>query len=231
MDRTDELEKQSLLAASEKKWPQAIEANLALIKLQPKNISALNRLAWAYLETGKKTLAKLTYKKVLCLDPYNLIANKNLIKIDAFHQKISPSGSIKEISSFFLEEPGKTKVVSLNRVAAPETLANLHCAQEIQLASRKKSICIRSQQDEYLGVLPDDLAFRLKKLLAYGNQYRAWIKGIEKNGLQIFIRETVHSPKIPNYVSFPPTKKDYVPVPFPTSASPDSSSFSLAEEE
>ena len=72
----DNLEKQAIQAAIKGNWSQAIEFNNQLIKKNPQNIAAFNRLAKALWELGKVSQAKKTYQKVLRFDPYNEIAKK-----------------------------------------------------------------------------------------------------------------------------------------------------------
>jgi hypothetical protein len=198
------LEKEALKAAREEDWPKATQTNLKILKLLPQNTTTLNRLAWAYKNLGQIKKAKNAYKKVLRIDKNNLIANKNLGRFTAVRkdQPIVQSQS-KKNPSLFLEEAGKTKVVSLIKLTSPKVLASLHCAQMVELVPRKKCISIKDRDNRYLGSLPDDISFRLLKLIKKGNQYQAWIKSIQKQNLKIFIRESKRSPKLQNLPSFP----------------------------
>ena len=121
---TDDLEKQAVQAAIKGSWQQAVDLNRQLIKENPKNIAALNRLARAYWELGKISQAQKTYRKVLTLDPYNSIANKNLQRIVQKRKKLKKK-KIDYPSNLFLEEPGKTKTIKLIRLASIEVLSEL----------------------------------------------------------------------------------------------------------
>jgi len=213
MKSLEALERKAIKAAGGKNWAEAEKINLFILKLQPKNIAALNRLAWAYAEQGKIKEAKTSYKKVLAIDKYNLIASKNLKRLSgATKEGLVTKTPIKKISSLFLEEAGKTKVVSLVRLAPPKVLATLRCAEPVKLIPKKKSISVRNAHDRYLGIIPDDLSFRLLKFIKRGNKYKAWIKGVEKQNLQIFIREIKRTPKSKNIPSFPSSSGgDYIP--------------------
>ncbi|HUW21729.1 MAG TPA: tetratricopeptide repeat protein [Candidatus Bathyarchaeia archaeon] len=212
MKTAETLEKEAIRAAGCEDWQQAIRYNQAIIRLSPKNISALNRLAWAYAEVGKIKQAKTTYKRVLTFDKYNLIANKNLARLTIIQEK-QPIRKIplKKVSSLFLEEAGKTKVISLVRLASPKTLANLSCGELVKLDVKKRFISVRSDNNRYLGTLPDDVSFRLLRLIKGGNKYRAWIKGVDKDNLQIFIRELRRGKKYKDVTSFPTLGVDYSP--------------------
>ena len=82
-----DLEKQAVQAAIEGSWKIAVDLNQKLIKNEPKNVGALNRLARAYWELGKASEAQKTYRKVLALDPYNSIATKNLQRLGKKRKK------------------------------------------------------------------------------------------------------------------------------------------------
>jgi len=51
------------------KWSEAVQANIEILKENPKDIDALNRAARAYAETGNVELARKTAAKVLKIDP------------------------------------------------------------------------------------------------------------------------------------------------------------------
>src|SRR3989304_5610020 len=75
------LKKQAIQTALNGDWQNAILFNKDLIKENPQDIDALNRLALAYAITGKINLAKTIYLKVVKIDPLNSIALRNLKKI------------------------------------------------------------------------------------------------------------------------------------------------------
>jgi len=51
------------------------------LKDNPKDISTLNRLGRAFWEINEIEKANKTYKKVISIDPFNPIANKNLKRL------------------------------------------------------------------------------------------------------------------------------------------------------
>jgi tetratricopeptide (TPR) repeat protein len=91
-------------------WDKAIELNLEIIKDEPENVQAKNRLAKAYCETGQFKLAKSVYEEVLKIDPYNGIATKNLKKVAAIkadstvRTELTPRRKLS--TAVFLHEPG-----------------------------------------------------------------------------------------------------------------------------
>jgi len=119
--------------------------------------------------------------------------------------------SCEDISPLlFLEEPGKTKMIDCINTAPMNSLSILTCGQKIQLVPKKYSIEVRDSQNTYIGALPDDIAFRLLKLINAGNEYEVFVKGVSKNCVSIFIRETKRGKKLINQPSFTGTT-NYIP--------------------
>lgn len=202
---------QAVAAALTQNWKEAIRINTAIIKSQKDNIESYSRLAYAYLKTGQLTLAKKTYEKVLSFDQYNHIALKNLKKLSGLKKKDIQSGSDHHLSPLmFLEEPGKTKIVDCIHVAPNQILSALSAGEEVQMKAKNHCIEIRSNQDTYLAALPDDTSFKLIKLLSAGNTYQCIVKGVEKNGLKVLIRELSRGKKFANQPSFT-TTTSYIP--------------------
>src|SRR3989338_5169940 len=72
---------QAINAALFNNWKEAIKYNEEILDKNPKDLDALNRLAYAHLQLGKLKEAKKLFKRVITLDSYNQIAKKNLLKI------------------------------------------------------------------------------------------------------------------------------------------------------
>ncbi len=201
---SDELAQKAILAALSNNWSEAINLNLLLLSQNPKDIDALNRLAHAYLETGQSTEGQKACQKVLSLDHDNSIANKNLDRLVSC-PKISKVNHASNGASLisFLEEPGKTKVVPAVKLATPQELSLLTAGDQVQLLPKKHHIDVLGPQNQYLGVLPDDIAHHLLGLIGTGNQYQAFAKSVTPTSLSIFIREISCSQCNRNRPSFP----------------------------
>ena len=201
----------AVAAALAQNWKEAIRINTAILKGQKDNIEALSRLAYAYLKTGQLSVAKKTYEKVLAIDQYNHIALKNIKKLGSLKKKDLTSDFDYHLSPLmFLEEPGKTKIVDCIHVAPNPVISTLSAGEEVQLKAKNHCIEIRSMQNNYLAALPDDTSFKLIKMLAAGNTYQAIVKGVEKNGLKILIRELSRGKRFANQPSFT-TTTSYIP--------------------
>ena len=201
-----DLSQQAINAALSYNWENAISINEKIIEENENDIDALNRLAYAYIQIGKIEKAKKNYRKVLSLDQYNFIAQKNLNRINSMPKgsKVFPQ-SCKNINlspSLFIEEPGKTKTVSLTHIAPASIISKLHIGETVMLRAKKHSIEVRDQSKNYLGAIPDDIAFRLIRFLKAGNSYLINIKNVQKNCLAVFIREIKRGKRFLNQPTF-----------------------------
>lgn len=200
---------QAIQSALSQDWEQAVKHNLAILTQTPDNIEALNRLAFAYLQIGDFSKARSTYKHVLSLDRYNVIAQKNMqkVKMQAVAKaKNREKGENVVISpSLFLEEPGKTKIVALINVAPSNVLYAHSIGEQLILVAKRHTLEVRSLKKEYLGAFPDDLGFRLYRLIKSGNKYDVFIKAVGKNSLTVFIQEIKRSKRFRNQPTFPTT--------------------------
>lgn len=195
-------------AALSSRWEEALKLNKKIIREEPQNVDALARLARVYLEMGRSSLAKKYYGEVVKIDPYNPIALKNLKIIKSSRMNGPNNGFIHQVPSFklsaslFLQEPGKTKIVNLLRVAEPQKLCQAYCGMPVEMVVKNRKITIVDGHTNYLGVLPDDISHYLLKLLRGGNKYELFIKSIRVNGLAVLIKETFRSKRFKNQPSF-----------------------------
>lgn len=199
------LQKSAIDAALDSRWEEALKLNRQIIRLNPQNVDALNRQARCYMELGKNNLAKKYYLEALKFDPYNPIALKNLKIIKSYkgngHHHII-DGQVKLAPELFLQEPGKTKIVTLLKVAEPKILSQTFCGMPVSMVVKNKKIIVADQKGDYLGVLPDDICHHLIRLVRGGNKYNIIIKSIKVNGLSVLIRETYRSKRFKNQPSF-----------------------------
>jgi len=198
------LQQQAINAALNCLWEDALDLNKEILKADPRNIDALSRIGRASFELGKLEQAKKYYNLALKVDPYNPIALKNLKilkahkgegKIQNNHNPVNPG--------MFLHEPGKTKVVTLLKVAEPQKLSLLYPGMAVSLLQRNRNISVTDIDNQYLGILPDDVSYLLVKLIKGGNKYQAIVKSVRVNGLSVIVKETFRASKFKNRPSFP----------------------------
>ena len=197
-----DLSTQAIQKALKNQWREAASLNELLLSQFPDNIAAMNRLAQAYIQLGKFAKAKNIYFQVLKSDRFNPIAKRNLTKIKNLPNNGNFSFDSETFQpSTFIEEPGKTKVVGLVRVGEASVISQLQPCACIKLHFKTHSICLY-YKNQYVGRLPDDIARRLIWLCSRNNEYKAYVKLVEKNKIKVFIKELKRSAINKNYSSF-----------------------------
>ena len=195
------LKTQAIQIALTGDWEHAILLNEELLQDDPKDIDTLNRLAFAYTALGKLKEAKDTYQKVLTIDSANPIAQKNLKKLtNVSATQINMPKSIS--TNMFLEESGKTKIVTLVNTAPAQILRTLQVGQTVHLCIKRLKIFVQDEHKTFIGMLPDDLGNRLIKFMEGGNEYEAYIKAAEGLNVVIFLKESKRAPKFKNQPTF-----------------------------
>ncbi|MFP3975380.1 MAG: tetratricopeptide repeat protein [Chloroflexota bacterium] len=193
--------------AMQGRWEEAKAMNESIIELYPNDVGAHNRLGKALIKLGEHDEAARVYEQVLKLDPGNGIAKKNLERLhyikdkDGKNTQSKPSGSI---SSFFLEETGKSRLVYLSNVAPDEILAKLSAGDELFLVTKGHKLTVTDSNGEYIGDLESRLGSHLVELMKGGNEYQAAVAGIGNGQVRVLIRETFRHPSLADYSSFPP---------------------------
>jgi len=179
------LKSQAIQTALVGDWTNAIALNEQILQEEPNDIDTLNRLAFAYLSVGKPKDAKSLYEKVLSLDMKNPIAIRNLKRLnDVKTNKVNIP-----LNNLFIEEPGKTKVIELLNVADKKVVAYLRSGEKIDLRIKRNKIFAIDSENQYIGMLPDDICQRLIKFMEAGNQYDAYVRTVDSNRACIFVRE------------------------------------------
>lgn len=204
------LVQKAINAALNSQWQSALEINEKILEQFPDDLDSLNRLARACFELGDISRSKKIYKEVLNHDPYNVIALKNIKRFQLIkgntdelshtlvRQAKLHTGS-KPVTSF-IEEPGKTKVIQLTRLAEPHVLFTIHCGDPVALIPKLRGVHVFTEQNAYIGRLPDDIAFQLQYFIKSGNKYEAHVKQVQTNAVNVFIKEAY---RIPEFASRP----------------------------
>jgi len=198
--------KQAVALAMQGKWKEAIAVNWSLLELFPNDMEAHNRLGRAYMELGKYSQAEDAYKKTLAIDPYNMIANKNLRRL--VHLKETEADSQQQFEKIepqsFIKEVGKAGVVQLYRLAEAVMLARTVAGDKVQLKVEANNLIVTTAQGEYLGVVEPRIGQRLVHLINGGNRYSASIVSSNEDSMSVIIREVYQHPSQAGLLSFAP---------------------------
>jgi len=202
------LEGQAVSAALDYNWELAIEINKKILKNNPNHIETLNRLARAYFETGNITKSRQTYKSVTDLDGFNVIAKKNLTRLNRLssNQKTptleGDKQNFRELFQKLASEPGKTKVVTLVKIGDHNLLSKLASGDKLKISPKKHSIELCTYDNKHVGNLPDDLSFKLLKLITAGNTFECCIKSVTQKEVQVILFEITRAKALANLPSF-----------------------------
>lgn len=203
------LAQKAVNAALQRDWELAVKVNLEILDSSPQDTEALNRLARAYSELGEIGKARATAQKVLKIDPVNPIALKCFERWKTMSKVKKDSGKAYPVDAF-LEEPGKTKLVSLFHTGDSSIFANLDPGEEVKLVPFAHRVSVITYDGRYIGRLSDDIAARLRGLIKSGNKYQTLIKSVEPKNVTVFIREIERGEKSQDIASFLQEKIDYV---------------------
>jgi tetratricopeptide (TPR) repeat protein len=192
------LKSQAIQTALVGDWHNALTLNQSILLEDPDDIDTLNRLGFAYLSLGNTKEAKEVYEKVLSLDMKNPIALRNLKRLNENQTKVSNI----PLNNLFIEEPGKTKVMELLNIADKKVVAYLRSGELIDLRIKRNRIFAINSENQFIGMLPDDICQRLIKFINAGNLYEAYIRTVDNNRVSVFVRETKRVKKFRDQPSF-----------------------------
>ncbi len=183
--------KQAINAAMESRWADAVAANRLVLESDPNDVEAWNRLGKAESELGHYDRAREAFAKALAISPNNTIAKKNLERLGllragargrAQHARVPPQ--------FFIEETGKTGIISLVETAPKEALARVSAGEPVRLEPADHRLVVKNADGEVLGTVEPKVGLRLLGFMRGGNKYAAAVISIDANGVKVFVRET-----------------------------------------
>lgn len=199
------LKDQAIKLALDNNWDDAIALNKQILEENQQDIDTLNRLAYAYMQSGKFDDAKSTYTLVTDIDKTNPIAVKNLKKLVALSQSkngINPQSHTNHMDNVFIQEAGKTKTIELSNIADKRTLMSLQHGDEVILTIKRSKVFALTSDKAFVGMLPDNVGIRLISFIKGGNEYQACIKSVDERSVSVFIKETKRAKKFFNQSSF-----------------------------
>ena len=193
--------------ALERRWERAAAENRALLKEQPDDLEAANRLGKALTELGHVKAAIAAYKRSLEIDSANPIARKNLAKLEATpaaaqKSRKAPAGEAIR-TDMLIDESGKSALLTLHKPNS-RGLKRLSPGDPVQLEPSEHGVNVKSSTRALLGHLEPRAGQRLQRLIEGGNRYEATIRSIGEDGVTISVRETYRDPSLLDEASFVP---------------------------
>lgn len=202
MLQKENVAQKAIQAALERDWGKAEKINSEILEQNPEDIPGLNRLSLAQVKLGKTKEAINTLRQVLKIDPSNPIAIKNLKRLK-LTKKIKAATRKGPCTSddLFLEEKGKTKIVTLSKPTTPEILGTLSVSEQLNFDAKETIIHVKKEKT-YIGSLPDLLAFRLLILLKKGYRYETYVRRVEPKTISVFVKEIFRPKRFQGTPSF-----------------------------
>ena len=190
-------------------WEDAVTLNLQIIERFQRDAEAFNRLGRAYIALGNLDEAKDAYTKSLRADPANLIARRNLQRLEILRGQggqatadVTRPGPMPRTTAF-LEEVGKTWVDELVNPGELQILADVSPGEELRLSDEDERLVVRRGNGDRLGEVEPKTARRVLELMASGNRYEIFALGLSGHTLRTILRETFRDPSVATTVSFP----------------------------
>lgn len=224
MDRTARTKRQLIAdaraAAMDGRWQDAITINDDLIKRFPRDAEAHNRKGRALLELDHYQDALDSYEAALKIDPANLIARRNLGRLDLLLQqpKSRRPGRKDDVAlplprtTVFIEEVGKTWHGELVNTAELVRLAEIDPGEQLTLEVEGSRLYVADRTGQRLGEIEFGVAQRIADLIGQGNRYEVYSLGLSTQSLRIILREVSRAPELGTRPSFPGKLKAVRPV-------------------
>ncbi len=196
-------------AAIEGRWNAAIEINNKLIERSPRDVDALNRLGKAFYELGRFRSAYESYELALEADPANIIARRNLERLEPLRDNESDEQIVDEAHppvrfGAFIQEAGKTYADDLVNPAPSSQLRMIAAGEKLEIAFDDDcNVVFVDLNGEYVGAPEPRLARRLKWLLDRGNTYEVFVTANAGDHVRVIVRELVLSDEMGAEMSFP----------------------------
>ena len=196
-------------AALDGNWEDAVALNEQIITQSDRDTIAYNRLGRAYIALGQLNEAKDAYTRALHSDPANLIARRNLQRLEImrvpggkFTTDVTRPGAVPR-TSVFLEEVGRTWVDELVNPGDTLTLADISPGEQLVLSDEDDRLIVRRANGDLLGEIEPKTGRRVLDLMRQGNRYEIYALGLAGQTLRIILREVHRDPSLATTVSFP----------------------------
>lgn len=200
----------ALTAALEGRWDDALALNSQILERSPRDADALNRKGRALIETGDLTAAREVYAESLKADPANMIARRNLQRLELLYGRDAEGAQVETQSgagiphpSVFVEEVGKTWVDELVNPQPAGKLAEVAPGSRLILEVKDERLHVTNDQGETLGEVEARIAGRIMDLMEGGNRFEVYALGMSGHSLRVLLREVSRDPSQVDKIAFP----------------------------
>lgn len=204
-----QLNQEALTASLEHRWEDALALNDEILERFPRDAEALNRKGRANMELGNLADARENYSDALKADPANMIARRNLQRLETIYQAVGSEESAPPRTqsipkaNVFIEEIGKTWIDDLAHPAGNEVLAQVAPGDELKLVIEGERVFVRTMDDVQLGQVDQSIGSRMARFMDIGHEFEIYALGQTMNSLRVIIRETAHVEESEGTMTFP----------------------------
>lgn len=205
-----QMNQEALTASLESRWEDALRLNDEFLARFPRSADALNRKGRAFIELHRLTDAREAYSEALKADPANMIARRNLQRLETLYNRAEgqPQGEASADSTIpraavFIQETGKTWIDQLADAADAGTLAEVSPGDKVQLKVEENRVIVLSDDGIRLGELELRISARIARLTEAGHEFEAYALGISAQSLRVIIRETSRPEGQEGTITFP----------------------------
>lgn len=202
--------REALDASLESRWDEALRLNDEFLARFPRNADALNRKGRAYIELGQYTEAREAYSEALKADPANMIARRNLQRLETlYNSSESPQSNNDDAVSkipraaVFVAETGKTWIDELADAADPAVLADVSPGDKVVISIEDGRAVVRTEHGVRLGEIELRIGGRIARLMEAGHEFEAYALGMAAQSLRVIIRETNRPEGSESVLTFP----------------------------
>ena len=194
--------KSAIREASNNNWEKAKKLNLIILNISKNNIETLNRLGISYMKLLDKVNATKCFQYVLKISPNNMIAQKNLNKLQLnLEKKKNTLGKIEALN--LVNESGKSINLKCNITNSKKILnQGIDTGSKLTIKNEKESIGIYKGNSKIL-IIENNISKRISNLINLGNEYTCTVLGVSGNSININIKETSKSKENIQIISFP----------------------------
>jgi tetratricopeptide (TPR) repeat protein len=201
------LHERALAAARRGEWEMALAMNQELLTLDPDTAEVHNRIGKALSALGRYQEAHAAYTRASELDPHNIIAQRNLRRLDGLKETTveEPGPHVVAPSYTFIEETGKTAMVSLASPTDRPVRTAMMPGDVVELRPdmEARTVTVYNSAGEYLGEIEPRIGERLVELMQGGNHYVGAVLLHEEDTLRVILHEVYQDPAQSDKLSFP----------------------------
>jgi hypothetical protein len=199
---------EAIQAALESRWQDALAINRALLERHGDDDETHNRIGKALTELGDPRQALEAYSRALELNPMNVIAQKNVRKLELILESREKLSGMREAIDvdLFAEEPGKSAMTVLNPPKS-RVVAAVAPGDAVELHVQDGGLQAQTARGVVLGDVDSKIARRLVPLIASGNRYTAAVARVAESQIEIIIREAFQSSENARRSSFPVSRQ------------------------